>query len=175
MTAPILRPYATGDAAEVLALNQSHLDGVGPLDPQRQEWLVSMADECLVVEDAGAVVGFVVTFGPDTDYDSRNYRWFCERYARFGYLDRVVVADSHQRRGLGRMMYDAVEPAVLGDGGHGRMALEVYVEPPNVGSLAFHAARGYTEVGRLPQDNGKVVTMLVKESRPRPAGRPSGP
>jgi predicted GNAT superfamily acetyltransferase len=166
MTAPILRPYATGDAAAVLALNQSHLDGVGPLDPQRQEWLVGMSEECLVVEDAGAVVGFVLTFGPDTDYDSRNYRWFRERYDSFSYLDRVVVADSHQRRGLGRMMYDAVEPAVLGEAGHGRMALEVYVEPPNVGSLAFHAARGYAEVGRLPQDNGKVVTMLVKESQP---------
>jgi hypothetical protein len=171
MTGPILRPYASTDAEEVLALNQSHLDGVGPLDPKRQEWLVSIADACLVVEDAGAVVGFVMTFGPDTDYDSRNYRWFRERYERFGYLDRVVVADTHQRRGLGRMMYDAVEPAVLGEGGHGRMALEVYVEPPNVGSLAFHAARGYAEVGRLPQDNGKLVTMLVKEAHPGPRHR----
>jgi predicted GNAT superfamily acetyltransferase len=163
MTSPTLRPYAPGDASAVLALNQSHLDGVGPLDPHRQAWLVGLTDACLVAEDAGTVVGFVMTLGPDTEYDSPNYRWFKERYDRFGYLDRVVVADTHHRRGVGRMMYEAVEQPVLSEGGHGRMALEVYVEPPNVASLAFHAARGYVEVGRLAQDNGKVVAMLVKD------------
>ncbi|MEJ7757443.1 MAG: hypothetical protein WKF83_15050 [Nocardioidaceae bacterium] len=45
---------------------------------------------------------------------------------------------------------------------HGQMALEVYAEPPNEVSLAFHAARGYTEVGRSTQDNGKVSAMFVK-------------
>jgi predicted GNAT superfamily acetyltransferase len=32
-----------------------------------------------------------------------------------------------------------------------------------VASLAFHAARGYVEVGRLLQTNGKTCSMLVKE------------
>jgi predicted GNAT superfamily acetyltransferase len=155
-----LRPYTEADAAAVLELNQSHLDGVGPLDLERQAWLVSLTDACLVVEDDGAVVGFVMTLAPGTAYDSANYAWFGERYDTFGYLDRVVVADSHQRRGLGRMLYDAVEDLARP---RGRMALEVYAEPPNVASLAFHAARGYVEVGRLPQSNGKVAAMLVKE------------
>jgi len=43
------------------------------------------------------------------------------------------------------------------------MALEVYAEPPNVGSLAFHAAREYVEVGRRVQANGKVAAMFVKQ------------
>jgi predicted GNAT superfamily acetyltransferase len=38
----------------------------------------------------------------------------------------------------------------------------VYVDPPNEASLEFHGRRGYVEVGRLLQDNGKTVVLLVK-------------
>lgn len=169
MTAAVLRPYAAGDAETVLSLNQSHLDSVGPLDARRLEWLVGLTDVCLVAvvgETVGVVmasetvVGFVLVLSPGTAYDSPNYRWFTERYDSFSYLDRVVVADSHQRTGIGRLLYDAVEARARE---RGRMTLEVYAEPPNVTSLAFHASRGYLEVGRLPQANGKTCAMLVKE------------
>ncbi len=154
-----LRDYDERDAAAVLALNQSNLEGVGPLDPDRQRWLVAIASQALVAEDAGEVVGFALVFGPRTDYDSTNYRWFVQRMDDFGYLDRIVVAPAHRRRGIASMLYDAAEG---GAQAHGRLVCEVYVEPPNVASLAFHAARGYTEVGRVPQANGKVCTMLAK-------------
>ena len=42
------------------------------------------------------------------------------------------------------------------------MTLEVNVDPPNHGSLAFHASRGYAEVGRLGEP-GHVVGLMVKE------------
>ncbi|MDQ3629379.1 MAG: GNAT family N-acetyltransferase [Actinomycetota bacterium] len=157
---PTLRPYVPGDAGAVLALNQSHPDSVGPLDVRRQAWLVSLADSCLVADVAGELAGFVVTVAPGTAYDSPNYRWFEGTYADFAYLDRVVVAEAHQRRGIGSLIYDAVEERARP---RGRITLEVYAEPPNVGSLAFHAARGYVEVGRLAQGNGKVAAMFVKE------------
>lgn len=160
MTSPTVRPYEPRHAGQVLALNQSHLDAVGPLNAARQDWLVGMTEACLVVEDGEALAGFVMTLPPGTAYDSPNYRWFSERYDSFSYLDRVVVAASHQRRGIGHLLYDAVEATARP---RGRMALEVYAEPPNVGSLAFHAARGYVEVGRTTQANGKVCAMFVKE------------
>lgn len=158
-----LRGYEERDAAAVLALNQSNLDGVGPLDPDRQRWLVAIAAQALVAEDAGEVVGFALVFGPHTDYDSTNYHWFVQRMDDFGYLDRIVVAPAHRRRGIATMLYDQAE-----DGArvHGQLVCEVYVEPPNEASLAFHAARGYTEVGRLPQANGKTCTMLAKRLPP---------
>ena len=158
-----LRPYDERDGATVLALNQSNLDGVGPLDPDRLNWLVGMADQALVADDDGTVAGYALVFGPDTDYDSTNYRWFVERFADFGYLDRIVVAPTHRRRGIGNQLYDAAED---GARTRGQLVCEVYVEPPNEASLAFHAARGYTEVGRLPQANGKTCTMLAKRLPP---------
>lgn len=160
MTRLTLRPYVATDAGAVLALNQDHLDAVGPLDAVRQAWLMSLADTCLVADAGGEVAGFVVTVAPGTAYDSPNYRWFEAAYADFAYLDRVVVSEAHQRRGIGSLIYDAVEEQARR---RGRVTLEVYAEPPNVGSLAFHAARGYVEVGRLAQGNGKVAAMFAKE------------
>src|SRR5699024_584949 len=92
-------------------------------------------------------------------YDSRNYRWFSDRYTDFGYLDRVVVSPAHRRRGVGTLLYDALEQAATP---RGRMALEVYVEPPNKVSLAFHHNRSYVEVGRVEQEGGKLAAMMVK-------------
>ena len=43
-----------------------------------------------------------------------------------------------------------------------RMTLEVNVDPPNLGSLAFHERRGYVEVGRLGEP-GHVVGLMAKE------------
>ncbi len=155
-----LRPYdATTDAEPVLALNQANLDAVGRLDAQRLAWLVDIADSVLVGEDDGALAGFVVLIGPDGPYDSINYRWYAKTLPTFLYLDRVVVAPSHRRRGVGTQLYDAAEARAVP---YGVMALEVYAVPPNEGSLAFHAARGYVELDRLEQANGKTAAMLVK-------------
>ena len=153
-----LRDYHPQDAEHVLALNQSNLDAVGPLDPERLPWLVGLADSVLVADDGGTVAGFVVLIGPDSAYDSPNYRWHAERRTSL-YLDRVVVAPTHRRRGVGTLLYDAAEERAVP---YGAMTLEVYAEPPNEGSLAFHASRGYVEVGRLEQSGGKVAAMLVK-------------
>lgn len=156
-----LRQITPSDHDAVLALNQGALDGVGPLDAARLEWIIGMADQPLLADDDGTVAGFVLTLVPGTAYDSANYRWFCERYEAFTYLDRIVIAPSHRRRGVGTTIYDAVEAAAA-ERHHPRVALEVNVEPPNVASLGFHASRGYAEVGRLGQDDDKTVALMVK-------------
>ena len=154
------RPYEPSDADAVLALNQGALDAVSSLDPDRLAWLVSLADRCLVITDGDRLAGFAVLIGPGTAYDSINYAWFAERYDGFGYLDRIVVDPAYRRTGVGSRLYDAAEAA---SARQGRMTLEVYVEPPNPASLAFHGSRGYVEVGRLAQSNGKTCGMFVKE------------
>lgn len=154
------RPYEPADADAVLALNQSSLDAVGPLDRDRLDWIVDLADRCLVINEGDQLAGFALLIGPGTAYDSPNYGWFTQRYAGFGYLDRIVVDPTYRRTGVGSCLYDATEAA---SARHGRMALEVYTEPPNEASLAFHRSRGYVEVGRLEQSNGKICGMFIKE------------
>ena len=143
------------DHEAVLGLNQGALEGVGTLDLERLGWIVGLSSRALIAEVDDAIGGFAITIAPGTAYDSVNYRWFEERYADHTYLDRIVVAPTQRRLGIASALYDDIERNLP-------VTLEVYAEPPNVPSLAFHAARGYREIGRLPQDNGKVAAMFVK-------------
>lgn len=147
------------DIAPVLALNEANVELLAPLDSARLEQLKVWARRAEVVEVDGEFAGFVITMGPGTEYDSPNYRWFAARYgSSFHYLDRIVLSDRFRRRGLASAVYDVVEADAVEAG---RLALEVNAEPPNPASLAFHAGRGYLEVGRLGAA-GKTVAMLAK-------------
>jgi predicted GNAT superfamily acetyltransferase len=146
----------------VLALNQANLDAVSAMDEDRLGQLRGWADRFDVIEEDGELAGFVVTFAPGSPYDSVNYRWFAERHAAdFYYLDRVVFAERFRRRGLGGFAYDELERVAAK---YGRMTLEVNLVPRNDASLAFHARRGYDEVGRLG-DQRYQVSMLEKTFR----------
>jgi predicted GNAT superfamily acetyltransferase len=48
----------------------------------------------------------------------------------------------------------------------GRMVCDVNIAPRNDASLAFHAARGYREVGRLAHGSAKTVALMSKELAP---------
>ncbi len=152
----IIRPIETADLETVLALNQGEPEGVGPVDAERLAWIVGLADRALIADVEGEIGGFIITLGPGTAYDSANYAWFEDRFDQHCYLDRIVVAPGHRRTGIASALYCEIESRLP-------VTLEVYAEPPNVASLAFHAARGYEEIGRLSQSNGKVAAMLLKQ------------
>jgi predicted GNAT superfamily acetyltransferase len=151
------------DHEAVLQLNADHVELLSPLDPSRLQQLLAWTTRADVILCEGQVAGFVLVFGPGTAYDSVNYRWFGERFSGdYLYLDRIVIDDRFRRRGLASAVYDSVEAQATR---YGRLALEVNLEPPNEPSLAFHRARGYTEVGILGEDGHRVV-LLARESRP---------
>ena len=154
-----LRPITDYDAADVLALNEAEVEMLAPMDERRFSELRELAHRFDVVEVDGAFGGFVITFAPGSAYDSENYRWFGDRHRdRFYYLDRFVLLDAQRRRGIGGRVYDEVEREAAG---FGPMTLEVNLVPRNDASLAFHAARGYVEVGRLG-DPAHRVSLLEK-------------
>lgn len=155
-----LRPLTEHDTEAVLALNHASVENLAPLDAQRLATLRAIAWRAGAVDADGEVAAFVLVLTAGVDYDSANYRWFTRRYDDFCYLDRIAVGSRWRRQGIGRLIYDEVERAAVP---HGRLTCEVYAEPPNHASLAFHAARGYVEVGRLTHDGGKVTAMLTKE------------
>ena len=158
-----LRPVEENDIADVLALNEAEVEMLAPMDEPRLHQLRELADRFDVVEVDTAFAGFVITFGPGAAYDSENYRWFQARHGEhFYYLDRFVLTAEHRRRGLGGRVYDEVERAAAA---YGRMTLEVNLVPRNDASLAFHARRGYAEVGRLG-DAEHLVTLMEKRMFP---------
>jgi predicted GNAT superfamily acetyltransferase len=158
-----LRPVADADVPGVLALNEAEVRMLAPMDEYRFHELRALAHRFDVVEVAGRFGGFVVTFAPGSAYDSENYRWFGDRHGeRFYYLDRFVLDPARRRLGIGGLVYDDVERTAAA---YGRMTLEVNLVPRNDASLAFHARRGYVEVGRLGDDE-HLVSLLEKAVEP---------
>jgi hypothetical protein len=156
-----VRELRDTDHPRVLELNQASVQELSPLDEQRLDYILALARRSLVAErDDGEVVAFAIAVAPGTGYDSRNYIQLGEMFASFLYLDRIAVADSARRRGLGAALYDAMEAAAAP---YGRMVCDVNIEPRNDASLAFHAARGYREVGKLAHGEQKTVALMSKE------------
>ena len=160
MTPPLLRPITPADHDDVLALNERHVELLAPLDRARLLELLDAADHADVIDVDGSFAGFVITFATGSSYDGENFAWFSERYDDHCYLDRIVLHEDFQRRGLGSRVYDELE----GSCGRPVFALEVNLDPPNEPSLAFHRARGYAEVGQR-DSGGHLVSLMVKHLR----------
>ncbi|MFK0690376.1 GNAT family N-acetyltransferase [Mesorhizobium sp. IMUNJ 23033] len=131
------------DEAAILALNNAHAAELSWLEPERLSFLIG---EAFYARRIGALEAFIMTFDQHANYDSPNFLWFRERYARFVYVDRVVVAAQARGRGHARRLYEDLFDHVS-RAGQTVVTCEVNAEPPNPASDAFHAALGFAEVG----------------------------
>ena len=158
-----LRPLVADDAEAVAACNDVEVPRVSHLGVEGLRAHLPRCRVALVAEgDDDRLAGFVLAVPPGSDYVSVNYRWFENRGTDHLYVDRVVVAPYARRRGVAGLLYGAVEEAARA-AGREEVTCEVNIRPRNDASLAFHAARGYVEVGRQDTDGGaKTVALLAK-------------
>jgi predicted GNAT superfamily acetyltransferase len=148
---PPIEQISPADEAVILALNNEHAAELSWLEPERLSFLLG---EAFYTRRIGALEAFILCFDRDADYDSPNFLWFRERYPRFVYVDRVVVAAAARGRGHARRLYeDLFEQARRA--GHTAVTCEVNADPPNPASDAFHAALGFAEVGGAVIHGGK--------------------
>jgi len=150
----VIRPINPADLDTIVDINQSALEGVGPLDYESAALLVKKADQAVVLDVEGDIAGFVITLPTGADHESSRYDWFEDRLDDYVYLDRIVVADTHRRQGVASRLYDAVESELP-------VALEIY--ETNDVSLEFHRQRGYRQIGEL-MHAGKRNLMMLKAS-----------
>jgi predicted GNAT superfamily acetyltransferase len=142
----------------LLALNNRSAVETSFLEPDRFAQMVAGAFAALHVPDAKALL---VTFDQNADYDSPNFLWFQGRFARFVYIDRIVVDEAARGLGLARKLYEQLFDLARA-AGHDLIACEVNSQPPNPGSDAFHAAMGFVEAGSASPAPGKTVRYLTK-------------
>ena len=113
------------------------------------------------VTSEGRVIAFLLALPEGAAYESMNYRWFSARYPKFVYIDRIVVGSGSRREGVGRRLYEDL--AAMARERAPVLACEVNLRPPNPGSMTFHEAFGFEEVGQQDTEGGtKRVRMLVK-------------
>ncbi len=127
-------------------------------------WFSSHATYFRVASNGDELAAFLIGLRPGTRYASPNYRWFCEKYGDFAYIDRVAVSSTARRHGLAARLYDDFARAVPAS--VGLMTCEVNIKPPNEVSMRFHENLGFHRVGSLRSDGGaKEVAMLAKDLR----------
>ena len=140
---PVPSPCPDPLAAALLDLNNAHEAELSWLDAASLQRLLGQA---YFAARVGQVQAFLLSLDQDADHAGVNFRWFRERYDRFVYVDRIVVASEARGRGLAGQLYRALIDRCRRDG-HTRLVCEVNRLPPNPGSDAFHAAFGFETVG----------------------------
>lgn len=150
----------SSDRARVLALNTAHVVELSPLDEQS---LAALLDGSFYAARIGNLDALLIALDENhATYTSPNYLWFRQRYHRFVYVDRIVVADHARGKGYAKRLYrDLMARATLA--GHEVLVCEVNSEPPNAASEAFHAFLGFKVVGTATINGGaKTVSYLAR-------------
>ena len=160
----VLRPATAADFAAVHAINEGAAPAVSNITMPELRDLATMCCDFSVVTADGQLAGFMMAMQQGQPYESMNYRWFAEHYEQFVYVDRIAVSPAFKGLGIGRSLYANIEhftrkvAPVL--------TCEVNLKPRNDESLAFHAKLGFREVGQQGTEDGKWVSLLVKELSP---------
>jgi predicted GNAT superfamily acetyltransferase len=154
------------DYSEILALNESGLPHVNRISADDLAEFSAQSCYFRIAREDEKPAGFLLAFSQGASYHSPNFLWFRDRYPCFVYIDRVVVAPSRRREGIGCRLYADLEHAACA---HARvLTCEVNLDPPNPGSFAFHERSGFCEVGRQRTDGGaKLVCLMSKDLSPR--------
>ncbi|HET9031572.1 MAG TPA: GNAT family N-acetyltransferase [Dokdonella sp.] len=156
-----IRDVRETELDSVLALNNAVGPRILSLDASRLRWFYANASYFRVAEVDGIIAGFLIAMREHTAHTSANFLWFRERYPEFLYVDRIVIAESYRRDGLGRILYcDVTSYAEL------RVPLltcEVFLEPRDDAAVLFHGTYGFNEVGQhLMAEVGRPVSLLAK-------------
>lgn len=130
------------DAAACAAIYRPHVDpgpasfeGAPPDEPEMARRMAATLERLpwLVAERDGAVAGYAYA---SAHRDRVGYRWAVDV--------AVYVGTEHQRRGVGRELYDDLLPRLAGQGLRVACA---GITLPNPGSVALHEAFGFRPVG----------------------------
>ena len=149
------------DLTEVLELNEASVPHVSSVSAADMRWFAEHAHYFRVVRNRGALAGFLIGLRPGLTYQSLNYRWFCDHYPDFGYVDRVAVARNARRLGVGSRLYEDFAATLRGE--VEVMTCEVNLRPANESSMRYHEHLGFMQVGSQETEGGsKEVALLEK-------------
>jgi uncharacterized protein len=157
-----IREATAADHAAILAVNGQSVPGVSAFDAAKLEthWR-RRPIRCSWSVGEDGVAGYLIAFTPDAEYQGACFRWFQENRPGSLYIDQVAIGASARRTGAGSALYDAAERAAL-ERGLDLLTCEVNLDPPNPESMAFHAARGFQQVGTLAVPDGRRVSLQLK-------------
>ncbi len=148
------------DFDEVFALNEESIPHVSRISRDELQWFCDNAAFVRVARIDAGFAGFLIGLRPGTEYASPNYRWFCDHYDDFAYVDRVAVSKWARRRGVAESLYDAFARSQCGAP---VMTCEVNIRPSNETSMLYHERMGFRQVGSQETNGGEKEVALMEK------------
>jgi len=161
----LIRAYATSDLDTLFAINQAGVPGVGNETKTSLETWINLSTAFIAADEKNTPLGFLTVIEPGTKrYDSENLRWFEAYLRQYGgdliYVDRIAVAETARGQNIGERLYKAAFEAFAS---RQQIGCEVNIQPPNPGSMRFHARLGFKRIGERSYDRGrKSVAYYVR-------------
>lgn len=163
MPSVMIRAAAPGDFESICALNLAEVQHTSAMDVARLAELNAISCYHRVANLGGIVSAFLLAMCNGSAYKNENFEWFSKKYARFIYIDRIVVSSASRGQRLGSLLYEDMFR-------HARskaiplVTCEYNIVPPNEPSRLFHDKFGFTEQGTQWVANGtKRVSLQVAE------------
>jgi predicted GNAT superfamily acetyltransferase len=142
----------------ILNLNQNNMPAVSHLTNDLFFKFLDISDYFKVIKYREDSVGFLIALLPDKFYNSINYKWFNTHYKSFIYVDRIVISEENQNKGLGGFFYNNIKSEYKSK--VSQIACEVNIKPFNEQSIIFHKKSGFKEVGQQRTENNKKIVSL---------------
>jgi uncharacterized protein len=160
----VIRDAMAQDFPVICALNLAEVQHTSAMDEVRLAELNDLSCYHKVVSVDGLVSAFLLAICSGSPYRNDNFEWFSGKYARFIYIDRIVVAQKSRGLRLGTLLYEdlfhyARASAIP------LVTCEYNIVPPNEPSRAFHDRFGFREQGTQWVANGtKRVSLQAAET-----------
>lgn len=160
----MIRPAVPTDFESICALNFAEVQHTSAMDVTRLADLSAISCYHKVACQDGVVSAFLLAMCNGSPYKNDNFEWFSKRYARFIYIDRVVVASASRGRGLASLLYEDLFDHARADA-IPLITCEYNIVPPNEPSRLFHNKFGFKEQGAQWVANGtKRVSLQAAET-----------
>ncbi|MGH8145140.1 MAG: GNAT family N-acetyltransferase [Rhodanobacteraceae bacterium] len=163
MTEVVLRDANERDFGAIVVLNDAEIRHTSPMSEDRLRQLDAIASYHKVATVDGEVAAFLLAMENGCGYVNENFEWFAIRFARFLYMDRIVVDSAYRKSGLATRLYADLF-GYARSGGITAVTCEYNIVPPNEPSRAFHDKFGFREVGTQWLGSGsKQVSLQMAE------------
>ena len=130
----------------IYRLNQENTPEVGDLKSlEYLKTLIEHSSNQYSIFYDKKIIGFIICFRENSEYESLNYKYFNQNKEKFLYIDRVVIKSHYRRMGLGTRVYKYIDEVAAKESLP--ICCEVNSIPLNQISLNFHAKNGFIKVG----------------------------
>jgi hypothetical protein len=112
----VIRTADPRDFEAIYALNLAEAQHTSAMDLARLTELSAISCYHKVGSFDGIVSAFLLAMCHDSHYVNDNFEWFSKKYARFIYIDRIVVSRASRGRRLGSLLGACILAHTLIDG-----------------------------------------------------------